>query len=248
MRNCITLLLLLISFVSFSQTAVLRGVLQDPDGEAIVYANVALFNAGDSSLYKVETTDEAGVFQMKGLKTGAYYLKATYLGYKDLYSPDIRIEGNAPLDLGILKFSSGALELAEATVTASRVMVEVRPDRMVFNVQGTINSTGSDALTLLRKAPNETVDNNDNISVLGSAGVLLLLDGKRLPLTGEDLSNYLQNLPADQIDRIEIITNPGARYEAEGNAGIIDIRLKKDKSLGANGSVNATYSQGRYHR
>ena len=74
------------------------------------------------------------------------------------------------------------------------------------------------------------------------------VDGKRLPLTGNDLTAYLQTLPAEQIDRIEIITNPGAKYEAEGNAGIIDIRLKRDKSHGANGSVNTTYSQGIYHR
>lgn len=79
----------------------------------------------------------------------------------------------------------------------------------------------------MRKAPSVTIDNNDNISLLGRSGVLVYLDGKRLPLSGQDLSNYLQNLPAEQIDRIEIITNPGAKYEAQGNAGIIDIRLKR---------------------
>ncbi|MFT5167572.1 MAG: iron complex outermembrane receptor protein, partial [Saprospiraceae bacterium] len=118
--------------------------------------------------------------------------------------------------------------------------------RMVFNVQGTINSTGSDAIELLRKAPGVTVDNNDNINVLGRSGVLLYVDGKRLPLNGDDLSNYLKNIPADQIDRIDIITNPGAKYEAEGNAGIIDIRLKRDKSHGTNGTINGTVSQGEF--
>ncbi len=104
---------------------------------------------------------------------------------------------------------------------------------------------GSDALSLMRKAPSVTVDNNDNISVLGRAGVLLYVDGKRLPLSGEDLSNYLKNIPAEQIDRIDIITNPGARYEAEGNAGIIDIRMKRNKEHGANGTVNGSFGQGR---
>ncbi len=152
-------------------------------------------------------------------------------------------------DLGVLPLNwPTGINLAEVTVTASRVLVEIKPDRTIFNVDGTINSAGSDAISLLRKAPNVTVDNNDNISVLGRAGVLLYVDGKRLPLTGEDLTNYLQSLPAEQIDRIEIISNPGAKYEAEGNAGIIDIRLKRDKNLGANGSVNMTASQGRYHR
>jgi iron complex outermembrane receptor protein len=148
----------------------------------------------------------------------------------------------------VLTLTANSIKLDEMTVTASRVMVEIKPDRTIFNVDGTINSAGSDAITLLRKAPSVTVDNNDNISVLGRSGVLLYVDGKRLPLTGADLTSYLQNLPAEQIDRIEIITNPGAKYEAEGNAGIIDIRLKRDKNLGANGSVNTTYSQGFYHR
>jgi outer membrane receptor protein involved in Fe transport len=124
-------------------------------------------------------------------------------------------------------------------------MVEVKADRTVFNVDGTINSSGSDAVELLRMAPGVVVDNNDNISVLGRNGVMIYVDGRRLPLAGEELSNYLKNLNADQIDKIDIISNPGAKYEAEGNAGIIDIRLKKDKRYGSNGSINASYSYNR---
>lgn len=248
MRILTTLLLLGSALLAQAQTAGIRGQLQSPDGEGVPYANVALFHAADSSLAKAGTSDETGVFVLPGIGAGTYLLKAAGLGFEELKKTDIRLENNQRLDLGVLTFNSKAIGLAEATVTASRVLVETKPDRMIFNVQGTINSAGSDAISLLRKAPNVTVDNNDNISVLGRAGVLLYVDGKRLPLTGDDLTNYLQNLPAEQIDRIEIITNPGARYEAEGNAGIIDIRLKKDKNLGANGSLNATANQGRYHR
>ncbi len=248
MRLLTTLLSLLSAFHAQSQTASVRGQLQGPGGEAVPFANVALFSAADSSLYKAGNSDEAGIFDMRGLSAGSYFLKATGLGYVDFQKNGIQLTGNQQLDLGVLTLAANDINLAEATVTASRVMVEIKPDRTVFNVDGTINSAGSDAISLLRKAPNVTVDNNDNINVLGRAGVLLYVDGKRLPLTGEDLTNYLQNLPAEQIDRIEIITNPGARYEAEGNAGIIDIRLKRDKNLGANGSVNTTYSQGQYHR
>ncbi|HHS95044.1 MAG TPA: TonB-dependent receptor, partial [Phaeodactylibacter sp.] len=139
-----------------------------------------------------------------------------------------------------------AIELQEATVTATRALVEVKADRTVFNVQGTINAVGEDAISLLRKAPGVMVDNNNNISVLGRSGVLVYIDGKRLPISGDELSGYLQSLTAEQIDRIDIITNPGAKYEAEGNAGIIDIRLKKDKNLGTNGSVSGTFNQGEY--
>ncbi len=248
MRILQSLLLFFSPYFLIAQTAAVRGQFQGANGEAVAFANVALFNAADSSLYKAGNTDEAGRFDLKGLGAGAFFLKATGLGFADFQKDDIRLEDGSQADLGVLTMAAKDLNLAEATVTASRVMVEIKPDRTVFNVDGTINSAGSDAISLLRKAPNVTVDNYDNINVLGRAGVLLYVDGKRLPLTGDDLTNYLRNLPAEQIDRIEIITNPGAKYEAEGNAGIIDIRLKRDKSLGANGSVNATYSQGRYHR
>ncbi|MBV6655843.1 MAG: TonB-dependent receptor, partial [Mameliella sp.] len=186
--------------------------------------------------------------RFQNMPAGTYLFKASYVGSADLWKPGIVLGEQDQKDLGVLQFGTTSIELAGATVVAQRAMVEIKPDRTVFNVQGTINSTGSDGLSLLRKAPGVTVDNNDNINVLGRSGVLVYVDGKRLPLGGQDLSNFLQNLPADQIDRIDIITNPGARYEAEGNAGIIDIRLKKDDSIGANGALNGTFSQGRYNR
>ncbi len=248
MRPFTTLLLLASALSLHAQTASVRGKLQNQAGEAIAFANIALFNSTDSSLHKAGISNESGVFELRGLRAGNYFLKAVYLGYPDLREYDIVLAAEQSLDLGALQFGPPSLTLAEAVVTADRVMVEVKPDRTVFNVSGTINSTGSDGLSLLRKAPSVTVDNNDNINVLGRSGVLVYIDGKRLPLNGQDLSNYLQNIPADQIDRIEIITNPGARYEAEGNAGIIDIRLKKDKGQGANGAINATASQGEYSR
>lgn len=248
MKILTTLLWLSATLSLSAQTASIRGQFQSNGGDAVAFANIGLYADADSSLAKVGTTNEAGIFDMKGLNPGSYYLKATGLGLGNFQKTGIRLNENQQLDLGVMKFEAQGVNLDEVTVKASRVMVEIKPDRTIFNVEGTINSTGSDAITLLRKAPSVTVDNNDNISVLGRSGVLLYVDGKRLPLTGDDLTSYLQNLPAEQIDRIEIITNPGAKYEAEGNAGIIDIRLKRDKNLGANGSLNTTYSQGVYHR
>jgi hypothetical protein len=223
----------------------IKGQVQDADGQAVAFANVALYSVPDAKLVKVETTDDAGIFKMDGVADGTYDLVVTYLG-----APDLRKEGikavNGVLDLGVLRMAPAAIELAEATVTATRALVEIKPDRTVFNVQGTINAVGDNGLDLLRKAPGVTIDNNDNINVLGRAGVLVYVDGKRLPLSGDDLSNYLRSLTAEQIDRIDIITNPGAKYEAEGNAGILDIRLKKNENEGANGTVSTTVSQGKY--
>ena len=248
MRSFITLIFILGALLSQAQTAVLNGQLQDNEGQAIAFSNVALYSSVDSSLVKVETSTETGAFKLQNIAAGNYFLLATYVGFSDLRKADIQLNDNETMDLGVLAFSNEGVDLMEVTVKTTRAIVEVKPDRMVFNVQGTINSVGEDAISLLRKAPGVTVDNNDNVSVLGRTGVLIYVDGKRLPLSGSDLSAYLQNLPAEQIDRIDIISNPGARYEAEGNAGIIDIRLKRDKSLGANGSLSSSFSQGRHFR
>lgn len=231
-----------------AQTASISGKITDDTDAVVPFANVVLYRLADNSLVKVETTDDSGVFKFHQLAADNYRLEATFVGFADLGRSDIELKAGQNLELGTLSFAAQAVELETATVKAQRVLVEVKPDRTVFNVEGTINSAGGDGMSLLRKAPGVTVDNNDNINVLGRTGVLLYVDGKRLPLTGQDLTNYLQNLSAEQVDRIDIITNPGAKYEAEGNAGIIDIRLKRDKSMGANGSVSLSSSQGRYHR
>ncbi len=242
--------LLFTAFLSFLCTCVsaqslIRGQVQDAEGLAVPFANVALYLQQDSSLVKVETTDESGVFRISGMANATYELVVSYLGAPELRKPGLVVSGST-IDLGILAMAPNAVELTEATVTATRALVEIKPDRTVFNVQGTINAVGDNGLDLLRKAPGVTVDNNDNINVLSRSGVLVYVDGKRLPLAGEDLSNYLRSLTAEQIDRIDIITNPGAKYEAEGNAGIIDIRLKKAENEGANGTISTTASQGRY--
>ena len=123
-------------------------------------------------------------------------------------------------------------------VEAQRPIVEVQPDKTVFNVAGSINAQGNTALELLRKSPGVVVDNNDNLVLQGKSGVQVYIDGKKSPLSSDDLAIYLKNLQSDQVDAIEIITNPSAKYDAEGNAGIINLRLIKDKSVGTNGTVN----------
>jgi len=231
-----------------AQEGRIYGALKSPEGDPVEFANVVLYQAVDSSIVKVEPSDAEGKFAFADLKEGVYEVMASFLGMDNLKISKLSLQPGQALDLGTLTMQSGSIALDAATVKATRALIEIKPDRTVFNVQGTINSVGSDALSLLRKAPSVTVDNNDNISVLGRTGVLVYVDGKRLPLNGEELSNYLQNLPAEQIDRIDIISNPGAKYEAEGNAGILDIRLKRDKSLGANGTVTVTSGQGKYNR
>ncbi len=224
----------------------LSGNVRDANGDALPFANVALYLSLDSSLIKVETTDNSGAFSLVNLPEGEYDLVISFVGTPDLRQARMVLSGNR--DLGIMSMARPGVDLTGATVTAQRALVEVKPDRTIFNVQGTINAAGNDGLELLRKAPGVTIDHTDNISVLSRSGVLLYVDGRRVPLQGADLSSYLRNLTAEQIERIDIITSPGARYEAQGNAGIIDIRLKRAEDEGANGSLTAAGSQGRYAR
>ena len=232
----------------YSQNASLQGRVLETAHTPAIFATVALYRYPDSGLVKVITSDETGDFRFADLSPGEYALTATYVGYENLVVGAFPLLTGEDKELGVLTFAKRVVDLEEIAVTATRSLLEMKADRMVFNVAGTINSAGSNAIALLRKAPGVVVGNNDNISVLGRSGVLLYVDGKRLPLSGQELSDYLRNLPAEQIDRIEIITSPGAKYEAEGNGGIIDIRLKREENLGINGSVAAAYGQGRYSR
>ena len=244
MNNFFLTLFFAFSFVSGLKSQI-SGKVLDNQKTPVIFANVILQNSADSTIAKVESTNEEGVFNFEGLKSGSYFIEITYLGYESKIIPNI-VYNNTPMQLGNITMANQSVQLETAFVTATRALVEVKADRKIFNVQGTINSAGENGLNLLRKAPGVLIDNNNNISVLGRTGVLVYVDGRRLPLTGTELSNYLLNLTASQIDRVEIISNPGAKYEAQGNAGIIDIILKKDKNLGANASMSSEISQGRY--
>ncbi len=241
------LILLFLTITSFNLSAQLSidGTLQDEDSGPVMFSNVVLYNTSDSSMVKVESSDVDGKFSFKNVEAGNYYLVSSYVGFNDYKSSEILL-ANSSIDMGVLQMVASSVQLETAVVKARRALVEVKPDRTVFNVEGTINSAGDNALGLLRKAPGVLVDNNNNISVLSRSGVLIYVDGKRLPLNGDDLTAYLESLPAEQIDRMDIITNPGAKYEAEGNAGIIDIRMKRDKSHGTNGSISGSLSQGQF--
>jgi iron complex outermembrane recepter protein len=231
--------------LSIGQGFSLSGTVNDDKGEGVPFATIILKSAADSSMVKADITTETGNFTFERLKPGKYFAEASYVGLTENRTEIFEIN-DQPKTLPVIVLKENAKQLEEVVVTAQRALVEVKADRTIFNVQGTINSAGDNGLTLLRKAPGVLVDNNNSISVLGRAGVLVYVDGKRVPLTGDDLTSYLENLTSEQIDKIDIITNPGSKYEAQGNAGIIDIRLKKDKNLGSNGSLSTTYGHGRY--
>ncbi len=212
------------------------GTAKDTDGKGLNGVTISLIK--DSTVVKLAATNETGIYQFSNVLNGIYHIQATYVGHSAITSKAFTVSGaDVSVDDILLTKASG--ELKGVTVTASRPLVEMKADKMIVNVEGTINATGSDALELLRKSPGVQVDKDDNLSVSGKNGVQVYIDNRPTPLAGQDLANYLKILQSSQIEAIEIITNPSAKYEAAGNAGIINIRLKKNKSFGTNGSVNA---------
>lgn len=221
----------------------ITGTVKDDQGATLNASTVTLLKATDSSVIKLAVTKNDGQFVFNGLDQGGYRISITHVGYGRLVSEVFQFTGT-DVNLGALTLTKNSANLSNVTVTATRPLVEVKADKMILNVEGTINAVGTDALELLRKSPGVSVDRDDNISLSGKNGVQIFIDGRKTPLSGKDLSDYLKTLQSAQIDALEIITNPSAKYEAAGNAGIINIRLKKNRSYGTNGSVNAGWNIG----
>ncbi len=221
----------------------ITGQIYESENQPALYANVILQSPADSSMIKGGIADENGRFEIAGIPYGKYQIMVSFIGFDNYYSDEFELK-ESKYTLPDIQMKVMENKLEGVTVTAQRPMLEMKPDKMVFNVSGTINSSGDNGLELLRKSPGVMIDNNENINLLGKSGVRVYIDGKESPLSGDDLSAFLKTLQADQIDAIEIITNPSAKYDAEGNAGIINIRLKKDQRLGSNASLNLGYSVG----
>ncbi|MEM8523399.1 MAG: TonB-dependent receptor [Bacteroidota bacterium] len=245
-RIIFSILLTLLSVTLFAQTGKISGNILSEEG-SLPFANVILKNAADSSIAKAEVTDEQGAYVFSSISFGNYFVETSFVGMQDERSDIFELkESDFRIKPIILENTTSAL--GEVTVTAKRPMIEVLADKTVFNVENTLSSTGTDAFELLRKAPGVIIDNNDNLILEGKTGVQIYINNKLSPLTGEDLSNYLRSLQASDIAAIEIITQPSSKYDAAGNAGIINIRLKKDKRLGTNGTLAGGVAHGQNTR
>ncbi|MDX1409373.1 MAG: TonB-dependent receptor, partial [Saprospiraceae bacterium] len=226
MKRLWTLLTCIGFFVSAQAQngAQITGKILGEDGTPTSFATVMLQSAADSTMVKASGSDDQGAYTFVGVPAGDYYVQVTYVGFANGLSDIFSYPGSGTHTVPNILMREASEQLDEVVVTSSRPLVEVHPDKTVFNVDGSINATGNTALELLRKSPGVVVDNNDNIILAGKNGVQIYIDGKRSPLSADDLANYLKTMQSSEIDNIEIITNPSAKYDAEGNAGIINIR------------------------
>ncbi len=219
----------------------------DNSQKPVPYAAVALLNEKDSSLVKSTLTDTAGNAVISVVNAGEYYLAVNMVGYTNYTSSPFEMNAlQSTVDVGTVELQPSSVSLNEVEITYKKPFIETKVDRTVVNVEGSAVSAGSSVLEVLMKSPGVLVSNEDNISMNGKQGVIVMIDDKPTLVKGKDLADMLRGMPSETVEKIELITNPSAKYDAQGNAGIINIKTKKDKRLGTNGSVNASYGQGKY--
>lgn len=243
------MVLLTLSIFSYAQTkSALSGRVADASKVGIASASVTVLRAKDSSVVKLTVTDKEGRFEFASLPDGRFFVNISAVGYAGYYSAPFDVSGAASKDLETVILNVQSKDLKAVAVVARKPLVEQKLDRTIVNVEAAVTNVGASALEVLEKSPGINVDKDGNISLKGKSGVQVFIDGRPSYLSGTDLANLLRNMNANQLDQIEIMTNPPAKYDAAGNSGIINIKTKKTKTMGYSGSLSLTYGQGVYHK
>ncbi|MGI4736525.1 MAG: TonB-dependent receptor domain-containing protein [Janthinobacterium lividum] len=226
----------------------LTGSLRRPDGKPLEYANVLLLWAADSSLVRGAVSDEQGHFAFVDVRPGSYRLRAQQLGYRDGRSAVVQVVGSTVLALPQLVLVPAAQVLDEVQVTGRKPVIERQLDRLVVNVDQLPAAAGGSAYDVIKSTPGVTISATDAIGMQGKSGVLVLIDDRPVRLSPDALANMLRNMPAESIQTLEVITTPPARYDAEGNAGILNIRIRQRQQPGWNADLTLRGAQGHYTR
>lgn len=236
--SLLTALLLTTVLYAQNKTGKISGTVTNADNLPVESATIQLLKVKDKGLVKVAITDKAGNYSFEKIAEGKYVISISAVGFAKQMSDSILLTSASPsVTMPASKLEPQSKALGEVTVVAAKPFIEQKLDRTVVNVEASPSNAGATALEVLEKSPGVSVDNDGNISLKGKQGVIIMMDGKPTYLSGADLANVLRNLPASALDQIEIMTNPSAKYDAAGNSGIINIKTKKTKTKGSNGSI-----------
>lgn len=222
-------------------------VIDKSSGAAIEGADVTVNRIKDSSLVKGTQTDAAGKFTISDVPFGSYYIKVSLVGYNlSIISGVTLSDAKTSITIDPVKLSSGSTTTEEIVVESEKSLIEFKPDKKVFNVSKNLTSQGGMLIDLLREIPSVTVDQDGNVSLRGGEGVKIMIDGRPSGLDGQSRTIILEQTPASDVESVELITNPSAKYEAEGSTGIINIVMKKDvkKGVGYNGTIGLNAGTG----
>ncbi|MNK62048.1 TonB-dependent Receptor Plug Domain protein [compost metagenome] len=246
MKKLLFLFAIVLSTITFAQNS-LTGKILGKDNLPISDVPVLLINASNEETLKVAITNKDGKFEIENVKFDEAKIVIEQSDYEK-YTSDIIKSSEANINLPDINLKSGTKSIEAVTIVAKKPFVTQKIDRVVINPDALISNAGTTALDVLGKSPSVNVDFNDNISLRGKSGVQIFIDDKPTYLAGSDLADYLRSIPSSSIESIEVIPNPPAKYDASGNAGIINIRLKKTLAKGFNGGFNLAYGQGKYVR
>lgn len=249
LQQVLVLFFLLTSFSVFAQRSeqrdmkgegVVTGKITDSiSGNAIEYATISIIRQSDDKVINGTTSNDKGFFKLTEIPNGTYNLLIYFIGYKTSKKENISItSSNAQVNLGNLTITNRQTSLKEVTIEAEQNLIEYKIDKMVYNADKDLTSQGGVALDILKKVPQVSVDVNGNVELQGSSGIRFLINGKPSTIFGNNIADVLQTIPTSQIQSIEVVTSPGAKYDAEGTGGIINIILKKNDVQGINGNVS----------
>ncbi|HNZ62158.1 MAG TPA: TonB-dependent receptor, partial [Paludibacteraceae bacterium] len=238
MKKFFVFSLFLFIVFQINASVLVRGKVIDAASEApLEFVNVTLYPAGSTVPSLGLTTDSKGNFEVSSLSNGKYQIKISMVGYKP-FIEEINVRGNV-VELGIIKLSEDTKMLKEVEVVAQGTQMKFDIDKKVFSVDQNIASAGGSAADVLQNIPSVEVDNQGNVSLRNDANVEVWINGKPSGLTTDNRAQVLQQMPAGSIESIELITNPSAKYNPEGTAGIINLVLKKNRQGGYYGSISA---------
>lgn len=236
--------LLIINFSLFSifatattTSVTIKGKVMDEKNKPVEFATAKLINPTTKAMIKAEVCNEKGEFTLNQVNRGEYILSISMVGYDLVETEKMVIDGEKAVIEQQIVLKEKTHELKSATVTGKKQFIEQSVDKMVINPEASITSASENVFEILRKLPGVTVDNNDNISLKGMQGVKVLIDDKPTYVSSTQLASLLKGMQGKNIDKIEIIENPSAKYDAEGNSGIINIKTKHNKAPGFNGNV-----------
>src|SRR5690625_2720560 len=249
MKMNFIIILLATLFLSISYSSVfaqnkiqgnVSGQVKDNTNKAVSYATIALLSSKDSSLVKSAITNERGEYSFEKIPFGKYFISISSIGMYKADSPSFSVTTNrSTVEVPTMVLKPSAHSLKEVQVSASKPFIKHKPGQTVVNVQNSMVNAGNTAMEVLEKSPGVLVDQDGNISLNGKRGVNVMINGRPTHLSAKQLSTVLKGMPASSVSKIELMTQPPAKYAAEGTAGLINLVLKKNTELGFNGSLDA---------
>ena len=248
MKNTVLLLVLLLlltyqNVYSQSSQSAIQGVVFNTENKPAIYSTAVLMNK-DSVFMSGSLIGEDGIFRFEKLNEGEYHIMIRNIEFQTYISELITVSDNKTIDIGSIQLKVSRNNLEEVVITGEKALVEIHSDKMVYNVSASVNATGNNALELLSKSPGIRVDMDNNIILQGKTGVQIYINGRPSRISGSDLANMLEGMQSENIESIEIISNPSAKYDAEGTGGVINIIMKKSLATGFNGNITGSYSKG----